>query len=213
MLSPAIIVFGGTFGAVLVSYSMKEISSIPRVLLSLNKSICAKTGDTIGLLELFADKARRGGLLSLEQTINESEIQKKTSPFFKKAILLCIDGTEAKLIRETLEIELYVTEQRKKIEIGMFEAAGGFSPTMGIIGTVMGLVQVLSNMGSPEELAKSIAVAFIATLYGVGFANLLYLPVAGKLKLKLKNYQMECELIIEGVISIQCGESPQILHQ
>jgi chemotaxis protein MotA len=111
------------------------------------------------------------------------------------------------------ENQLYIHDQLRKNEASMFEAAGGYSPTMGIIGTVMGLVHVLGNLSSPEELSKSIAGAFIATLYGVCFANLVYLPMASKLKQKAKQEAAEKQLIMEGVLSIQAGENPSIIRR
>ena len=124
-----------------------------------------------------------------------------------------VDGTEPELIKDMMENEIYVFEYQKKKAIQIFEAAGGFSPTMGIIGTVMGLIQVLGNTSSPEELTKSVAMAFIATLYGVSFANLVYLPIANKLKLKMAQEKLEKELLMEAILSIQAGENPRILRE
>jgi chemotaxis protein MotA len=108
---------------------------------------------------------------------------------------------------------MYVKEQIRKVDASMFEAAGGYSPTMGIIGTVMGLIHVLGNLSSPEELSKSIAGAFIATLYGVAFANVVYLPMASKIKQKAKQEALEKQLIMEGILSVQTGENPSILRR
>jgi chemotaxis protein MotA len=117
------------------------------------------------------------------------------------------------LIKNMFENEMYVKEQIRKVDASMFEAAGGYSPTMGIIGTVMGLIHVLGNLSSPEELSKSIAGAFIATLYGVAFANVVYLPMASKIKQKAKQEALEKQLIMEGILSVQTGENPSILRR
>jgi chemotaxis protein MotA len=143
----------------------------------------------------------------------DKEFSEKFDPMLKEGIKMVVDGTDAELVKNMYENELYINDQLKKNEASMFEAAGGYSPTMGIIGTVMGLVHVLGNLSSPEELSKSIAGAFIATLYGVCFANLVYLPMASKLKQKAKQAAFEKQLIMEGVMSIQAGENPSIIRR
>ena len=133
------------------------------------------------LLE-FAEKARRDGILSLEDTVEDLE-----DDMLRKGLRLVVDGTESEILVEVLESDLSIMEQRKMEEAVLFETAGGFSPTMGIIGTVMGLVLVLGHLGGDtNELGRSVATAFIATLYGIGFANLLWLPVGNKLKVQVK---------------------------
>jgi len=208
--SPAIIVFGGTIGAVLLSFSLKDIMGVPKIIMSLLTTKKSKTPQLIEQLVEMSDIARREGLLGLEKIVNSDG---KTDPFLKKSVMLLIDGTDMQRMRETLDNEIYIEEQKKKIEISIFEAAGGFSPTLGIIGTVMGLINVLGNMSTPEALAESISVAFVATLYGVCFANVLYLPLANKLKLKLKRFKIERELIIEGVMAIRNGESQKAVRE
>jgi len=127
---------------------------------------------------------------------------------------LVVDGTESEILVEVLESDLAIIEQRKLEEAALFETAGGFSPTMGIIGTVMGLVLVLGRLGADtKELGRSIAVAFIATLYGISFANLIWLPIANKLKNQVKQFRLEKQLIIVGVRSIQQGESPALVKE
>ncbi|NLK51627.1 MAG: motility protein A, partial [Syntrophomonadaceae bacterium] len=126
---------------------------------------------------------------------------------------LIIDGTDPELTRNMLETEMYAVSDRHKVGIGMFESAGGYAPTMGIIGTVMGLVHVLGNLSDPGSLGPAIALAFIATLYGVGSANLIWLPIASKLKNKSGKETLIQELIIEGILSIQAGENPTIIRE
>ena len=212
LLSPAVIVFGGTIGAVLVGLTVKEITSLGHALGTVFSKADYRAPELIDRLVQISETARREGLLSLERVV---EAERDMDPFLKKGILLMVDATDLQKMREVLETDVYVVEQQKKVEISIFEQAGGFSPTMGIIGTVMGLIQVLGNMdaNNPGGLAEHIAVAFIATLYGVSFANLLYLPIANKLKLKLKYYKLERELIIEGLVAINTGENPKRIRE
>ncbi len=211
-LPSIVIIFGGTFGAVMVSFTLKEVLSIPKLFgdaMTLHKSSEAE------LIEVFvrlSEVARKEGLLSLENII-EQEVGDNFDPMLKKGIRMVVDGTELELVKNMFETEIYIHEMQQKVNASIFEAAGGYSPTLGIIGTVMGLIKVLGNLSNPDELSKSIAGAFIATLYGVAFANLVYLPLAGKLKLKEKQSKLEKELIMEGVLSIQAGENPAIIRE
>jgi chemotaxis protein MotA len=160
------------------------------------------------LLE-FAEKARRDGILSLEDTVEDLEDE-----MLRKGLRLVVDGTESEILVEVLESDLSIMEQRKMEDATLFETAGGFSPTMGIIGTVMGLVLVLGHLGGDtNELGRSVATAFIATLYGIGLANLLWLPVGNKLKAQVKAFRLQKQLIIVGVRSIQQGESPALVKE
>lgn len=212
LLSPAIIVFGGTLGALMISFTMKDIQSIPRLLKD-SMTLHQSNEDTlIKEFEKLSEISRKEGLLSLENAIAGEEAN-QFDPMLKKGIRMVVDGTDLEFVKNMFETEMYVKEQVKKNEAAIFEAAGGYSPTLGIIGTVMGLVHVLGNLTSPEALSKSIAGAFIATLYGVCFANLVYLPIANKLKLKMKQARLEKELIMEGVLSIQAGENPTIIRE
>ncbi|MDF2567458.1 MAG: hypothetical protein K0R90_914 [Oscillospiraceae bacterium] len=213
LLSPALIVFGGTFGALMLSFSKNEILSLPKLFMAALKPQKFKPDQLIDFLVTISEKARKEGLLSVEEMLEKNDPKNPVDPFLKRGMLMSIDGYDVHKITDIMENDIYVSEQKKKLGVALFEAAGGYSPTMGIIGTVMGLVQVLSNMGTPDELAKSIAVAFIATLYGVCFANLVYLPIASKLKVNMKYYRIEKELIIDGIASIQSGENPKTLRE
>lgn len=211
--SPAVIVFGGTIGAVMVSFSVKDVTSMIKLIKEATKDPKQSLPETLELIVGFATMVKREGILSMEKVLEEEGFKTKHDTLMVRGLTLLMDGLDKQVLKEVLDSELYVFEQVKKREIAVFEAAGGFSPTLGIIGTVMGLVQVLSNMSSPEELAKSVAVAFIATLYGVMFANLLFLPIANKLKLRLKSQQMEKEMIIDGILAINDFESPMVIKE
>ena len=213
LLSPAVIVFGGTFGAVMISFSVKDAVSIPKMIGQATKDPPVSMTETLEEIVGYATIVKREGLLSLEKIVTDENFKKTHDTLMVRGLLLLMDGLDKQVLKEVLDSEVYVFEQVRKREIAVFEAAGGFSPTMGIIGTVMGLVQVLANMGSPDELAKSIATAFIATLYGVCFANLLYLPIASKLKLRLQTMSLEKEMIIEGLLAINDFESPIVIRE
>ena len=213
LLSPAIIVFGGTIGAVTISFSIKDVAAMPKLIKTAMSDPPVRLDETLEEIISLAVTVKRQGLLSLEKIITEEEFVKNHDPLLTRGLLLLMDGLDKELYKDVLESELYFFDQVKKREISVFEAAGGFSPTMGIIGTVMGLIHVLSNMSSAEELARSIATAFIATLYGVCFANLLYLPIANKLKLRLKAMRIEKEMIIEGILSINDCENPSVIRE
>lgn len=202
----ALIVLGGTAGVTLASTSMEAMKQIPALY---RRSFQAPHLDVTGRVELlvsFADKARRDGLLALENEIDELE-----DDFTRKGLQLVVDGTEPDLILQVLENEIDGTSSRHAASRAVFEKAGGFAPTMGIIGTVMGLVHVLENLDAPETLGPAISGAFIATLYGVASANLVFLPVANKLRQITEAETALRELTIEGVLAIQAGDNPRVV--
>ncbi|RNC29584.1 MAG: Chemotaxis protein PomA [Candidatus Dichloromethanomonas elyunquensis] len=207
-LSPVLIVILGTMGATVVGIPLNELKKLPQwfKIAFANQSFGVEKA--YYTLVRFAEKARQEGLLSLEQELETIE-----DKFTRQGMQLVIDGTDPEITRNILESNIAVLENRHKIGIGFFEAAGGYSPTLGIIGTVMGLVHVLGNMTDPESLSSSIAAAFIATLYGVCLANLVYLPLAAKLKIKNQIEVQTMEMILDGIISIQSGENPSILKE
>lgn len=206
--SAAIIVFGGTAGAVLTSFPLSDLKQLPKWLKIAFTAQAFGTVEAYETLVRFAEKARREGLLSLEQ-----ELESVTDHFTRQGMQLVIDGTDPEITREILESNIAVLEKRHKVGISVFEAAGGYGPTMGILGTVMGLVMVLGNLSDPEALSHSIAAAFIATLYGVASANLIYFPLATKLKMKDKAEISAMEMVLDGILSIQAGENPSILKE
>lgn len=211
-LSAGIIVIGGTLGATMVSYSMKDILKIPNLIL---KSFTQENDnylETINYMVFLSQKARSEGLLSIEQEIESDDI-KKYDQIMKDCLELVVDGADIEIIRTTMENKIYVEDNALKRDAGIFESAGGYSPTMGIIGTVMGLVHVLGSLSAPEKLGPAIAVAFIATLYGVGMANLIWLPIGQKLRNKASVKRIEREIILEGSLSLQAGENPKLLEK
>jgi len=167
-----------------------------------------KPSDVIQTLVGFATKARREGLLGLED-----EIAQVNDNFLKKGIQLVVDGTDIELVRSILETDLSFLETRHKMGEGVFGTLGGFAPTLGIIGTVMGLVNALSSLENASKVAGAIAVAFIATFYGIGFANLIFLPLSFKLKAKSAEEVLIREVMIEGILSISAGDNPRIVEE
>ncbi|MDR1616931.1 MAG: flagellar motor protein [Syntrophomonadaceae bacterium] len=206
--SAFIIVFGGTIGATVVSFTLADLKKTPAILKSVFTDKKIDYANVLESLVAIADSARREGLLSLEAKINDIE-----NPFFARGLNLVIDGTDPELTRSMLEMEIQAYEDEQKIGTEIFMTAGGFGPTMGIIGTVMGMVQVLSNLSSPEELSGAIAVAFLATLYGISSANLLWIPFGNKIKVKTKREILLMEMILEGILSVQAGENPRVIRE
>jgi chemotaxis protein MotA len=207
--SPFVIIIGGTLGALMTSFDLSDVKAIPRLMGSAMKSVPTKEKELANMFVAFAEKSRRDGLLSLEEDLQS--LDPNQDPLIKKGLRYVIDGTDSDALASLLENDVAIFEKHRKHEAEIFAAAGGFSPTMGIIGTVLGLIIVLSNLAEPEKLGESIAVAFIATLYGIAFANLIWLPIANKLKLKLAQEKNVKEMIIEGVLAIQQGESPKLV--
>ena len=202
----ALIVLGGTLGVTLASTSMEQFKAIPALY---KKAFSTPPPDYRAEVERiveFAEKARREGLLALDD-----EVQQIDDAFMRKGMQLVVDGTDAEVVREILEAELDGMAVRHKAGAQPFVQAGGFAPTMGIIGTVMGLVHVLENLDKPETLGHSIAGAFIATLYGVGSANVVFLPIANRLKVCSGQEQEVRAMVIEGVLAVQAGENPRII--
>jgi chemotaxis protein MotA len=201
-----LIVLGGTFGATFAGTSLEKIKLIPALY---TKAIGAEKPDMGGQLELlvsFAERARREGLLALDE-----EVGLLDDAFTRKGLQLVVDGTDPELVREILENEIDGMVARHQTAVAPFEKAGGFAPTMGILGTVMGLVHVLENLAAPATLGPAISGAFIATLYGVGSANVIFLPTANKLK-SLSGEEIELRtMTLEGILSIQAGDNPRVV--
>jgi chemotaxis protein MotA len=206
-LPAIVIVILGTFGAATITTSLKTLTNIPQLL---KIAFTHSSSDTLAVIDkivLLAEKARREGILGLEQNFQEMK-----SPFFKKAIQLVIDGTEVTQMRNILETEMAYIGERHQTGIKFFQKLGGFSPTLGIIGTVLGLIHALSQVDEPSSIAGAIAGAFIATLWGIAMANLCYLPISDKLRFRNQRESEGLELILEGMISIQSGESPRMIR-
>ena len=204
------IVIIGTFGAVFVSFPMEQILRAPKAAIKAFMSkVTVHAKHMSGELVQMADKARREGLLSLED-----EAQNVDDPFARKGLMLMIDGTDPEALRSIMEIETDGLSQRHRENAKVFESAGGFAPTLGVLGAVLGLITVLANLGGdPSVLGHGIATAFVATFYGVGVANIVFLPIAEKLKYRSSEERAVREMILEGILSIQSGDNPRIVRE
>ncbi len=204
----AMIVFGGTAGAVLVQFPLPVVRKAVRHLARVFREPKRNALATIAELVRFANQARRQGIVSLDAYVDDIQ-----EPVLKKSLMLAVDGTEPQELRNMMELELdNQAEEEDKIP-QVFESAGGFSPTIGIIGAVMGLIQVMQHLDKIDEVGRGIAVAFVATIYGVGAANLFFLPSAGKLRSRIREEQILREMTLEGVLSILEGMNPRMLER
>ena len=203
----AMIVFGGTIGAVLLQFPLPVFLAAAKRLAQVFFEPRKDPAAVVKELVQYANKARRDGIVSLD-----SDLEKVEDPFLKKSLMLAIDGTEPQELRKMMELELDNRGERDEKIPQVFESAGGFSPTVGIIGAVLGLIQVMQHLDKIEEVGRGIAVAFVATIYGVAAANLFFLPSAGKLKFRLRQEQIQREMVLEGVISILEGMNPRMLE-
>jgi len=208
LIPPIILVFGTT---VLVSLAGGTIADLKLSLKAARTSLTATVPpatEVVPTVVELAEKARREGLLSLEDKLRDID-----DPFLVKGVTMAVDGTDPEELRDILESEVYAKRQEIKQAAKFFGDAGGYAPTIGIIGTVMGLVHVLENLAQPEELGHLIASAFIATLWGVMSANVIWLPIANRIK---RVGELECtrmEIVIEGVAAIQSGSNPRVIAQ
>jgi chemotaxis protein MotA len=203
----AMIVFGGTMGAVLLQFPLATILLAFRQLGSVFVNPHRDQQAAIRQLVQYAQKARREGIVSLDAELPEIE-----DSFLKRALMLAVDGTEPQELRKMMELELDNQAEYEEQVPQVFESAGGFAPTVGILGAVLGLIQVMQHLDKIDEVGRGIAVAFVATIYGVGSANLLYLPIAGKMKLRIRDEQIMREMTLEGVASILEGMNPRMLE-
>jgi chemotaxis protein MotA len=203
-----VLVFVGTLGAAMAGGMLKDtlalVDSFKRVLLSKAAVYDALVDDIVKL----AEKARREGLLALEDAMKEVQ-----DPFLKKGLQLAIDGTDSEELSAILEAEVDAKKKADKQAAAIFTAMGGYAPTIGIIGTVIGLIHVLENLSQPEKLGHLIAGAFVATLWGVLSANVMWLPMGAKLKRVSEIEVAQMELVIAGIINIQAGANPRLVAQ
>jgi chemotaxis protein MotA len=207
-LTAALIVFGGTLGAVLLSFSATDVRRAFGALRTLFLWEGESPARTIETVMLYATRARKSGIMSLED-----ELSAIADPFLRKALGQVVDGTNPQSLREMLETENASRTEYDEIPAKVYEAAGGYAPTVGILGAVLGLIQVMQNLSDPGKLGAGIAVAFVATVYGVGSANLIFLPIATKLKMKARHLERRRELMLEAVLAIQEGLNPQTIHE
>ena len=203
----AMIVFGGTLGAVLIQFPLPVVLTAFRRLIHVFIEPKREPLGMVQELVKYANKARREGMVSLD-----SELENIQDPFLKKSLMLAVDGTEPQELRKMMELELDNQAEHEEKIPQVFESAGGFSPTVGIIGAVLGLIQVMQHLDKIDEVGKGIAVAFVATIYGVGAANLFFLPSAGKLNIRIREEQVLREMTLEGVVSILEGMNPRMLE-
>jgi chemotaxis protein MotA len=206
--SSAVLVFGGTLGAAMAGFLLKDTTGLVNIVKSALLGKVHKPNEVIQEIVGFAEKARREGLLALEEAVKTVE-----DPFLKKGIELAVDGTDPDELREILETEIVAMKARHKAGAKFFKDLSGFSPTLGIIGTVLGLIHMLENLKDPASAGPAIAVAFTATLYGVMTANLVHLPLANKLARTSELEVHHMELVVEGILSIQAGGNPRVIEQ
>lgn len=203
----ALIVFGGTIGAVMVQFPLRIVLQAIVHLKDVFLDSAPEPDSLVENLLRYAYKARKEGILSLD-----AELAKIQDPFLKESLMLAIDGVSAADLRKMMELQIdYRGEKDERIP-KVFETAAGFSPTIGIIGAVLGLIQVMQHLQDIDAVGKGIAVAFVATIYGVGAANLLFLPCAGKLKIRIRERQVIREMTLEAVLSIIEGVNPRALE-
>lgn len=203
----AIIVLGGTLGAVMITTPLSTLVSALRRLRDVFVEPAADPGTVIDEIIGYATKARRGGLVSLER-----DAESAADPFLAKALTLAVDGCDLQELRTMMEMQMDLAEGRAEADAKVFEAAGGYAPTIGIIGAVMGLIQVMKQLADTEQVGHGIAVAFVATVYGVAVANILFLPAAAKIKARARIEREIRELMLEGVASIVEGLNPKLIR-
>ena len=206
----AVIVFGGTFGAVALSFPLDVLKRVPKIFKVIFNPRKASLVDLILYFKDVSYKTRKNGLLSLEGEISNDP---NVDPFIKKGLQLVVDGVDPQAVRDILELELESTSERHKQGASVFESAGGYAPTMGIIGTVMGMVHILGSLTDTASLGGKIGSAFLATLYGIGSANLLWLPIGNRLKQEDEKEVKEKTLIIEAILYIQEGINPNTIAE
>jgi chemotaxis protein MotA len=203
----ALIVFGGTLGAVLLQFPLTTVLAAFRSLAHVFAAPQKQNDELIRLLISFANKARRQGVVSLDADLNDIE-----DPFLRRSLMLAVDGTEPAELRKIMRVSLDSAMEIEERLPMVFESAGGFSPTIGILGAVLGLIQVMQHLDNMQAVGRGIAVAFVATIYGVGIANLFFFPFAGKMRIRIRDGHQRREMMLEGVISILEGMNPRMLE-
>jgi chemotaxis protein MotA len=208
LVPPMILVFGGTIGAAIAGGTMADAKNAVQALVRAFTWKQAPPSELVPVVVKLADKARREGLLTLEDSVADVD-----DDFLKKGVSLAVDGTDPEELREILECELMAKKAADKHSAKFFGDMGGYAPTIGIIGTVMGLVHVLENLSQPDKLGHLIAGAFIATLWGVMTANVIFLPIGNRLGRLSQIESSRMEMVIEGVLAVQAGANPRAVQQ
>lgn len=206
-VSAAVIVLGGTLGAVMITTPMSILARAAKHIMLVFMEKSQSAHDTIEEIIEYATQARKQGIVSLEQ-----QAANVADPFLRKALNLAVDGIEMSQIRSIMELDISLVEHEGEAEAKVYEAAGGYAPTIGIIGAVIGLIHVMQNLADIEAVGKGIAAAFVATIYGVGAANLFFLPAGSKLKARTQDVVQIRELMLEGVLSIVEGLNPKLIR-
>jgi len=207
-VTAAVIVLGGTLGAVCLSFTGPQLGQSWRSLGHIFRKPRDETYDQVAHLVGLSYRARREGLLALEP-----EVGKLPDPFLRRGLQLVIDGFSPQEVREIMEMDLTQQEESGRMPSRVFEAAGGYAPTIGIIGAVLGLIQVMQHLTDPARLGTGVAVAFVATIYGVASANLFFLPIAHKLKLRHEQQMLRQEMLLEGILALAQGEHPRLIAE
>jgi chemotaxis protein MotA len=203
-----LVVLGGTCGAVLAGY---PIAIVRETLRAVAGAFADEVDDVGALIEQLVDysvQSRRHGILALEP-----ELERTTDAFLRDALMLAVDGTDAKTARQMLEIQSAAAKAHAEVPADVLETAAGYAPTLGILGAVLGLIRAMESLAEPAKLGAGIAVAFVATVYGVGAANLVLLPIASRLRVRARAAALRRELIIEGLVAVQEGLNPRLVRQ
>jgi chemotaxis protein MotA len=206
--APILLIFGGATMATAAAFPLKVTLSLPKYLTIAIRSNAADSSSAIEILTKMADKARREGLLALEE-----ESKKVKDSFLRKGLMLVVDGVDPALVRSILETEIENMRARHAQGSGFMVAAGGFAPTFGIIGTVMGLINVLKQLDEPGKLGEAIASAFLATLWGLLSSNLIWLPLGAKLRSRSGEEVVYRRMLMEGILALQAGENPRLVRE
>jgi chemotaxis protein MotA len=202
-----LIVLGGTMGAVMLQSPYATFVRGVRMVRWVWYPPVVDHPQLIKQVSSWSQVSRREGLLALENVINQLK-----DDFIRKGLQLLVDGAEPERLREVLEVEIFTYEEELKLSARIWEAAGGYSPTIGIMGAVLGLIHVMENLSDPSKLGAGIAVAFVATIYGVGLANLVFLPMSNKLKAHINRLVVQREMIVDGLVGIANGDNPRIIE-
>jgi chemotaxis protein MotA len=203
-----ILVFGGSIGVTMMSWTMRDMKGLIKVLLKSYLFKLKSPGEEIERVIEYANLARKEGLLALE-----GKLQEVDDEFFAKGIQLVIDGFSADTVRDIMELEADWQRQRHSSGKKILDSIGSFAPAFGMIGTLVGLVQMLNNLSDPSQIGGGMATALLTTLYGAMSANMVFIPLAGKLEVRAKQEALLRDLMIEGIIAIQSGEKPQLIKE
>ena len=202
------IVLGGTFAATLINFPLKQVIGVFKVVKNAFFSKTQPPSELISLLVDFATRARREGILALESAVEGIEDE-----FLRRGIRLAVDGVEPQLVKDILETEMNYLKERHRLGASILEAMGTYSPALGMIGTLIGLIQMLQQLSDPKSIGPAMAVALVTTFYGAILANIVFLPMAGKLRTRSDEEVLRKEIITHGILMIQTGENPRLIEQ